>query len=252
MTDSDRNGFKEIRIYGACVTGVSHIRDKEGCEDAWKAELVTDLGSKRAVIAISDGLGSANDAKQGSQIAVTAAIAFLTKNPGKVFEAVCFARQELVLCAEDLVLALRDLACTLVVAELTQESISLAHIGDGVVIGQESKSGTLLLLSGPGPSEYINEVIPLTAENSIDHIRCREESGINIFVMATDGCQGALFTRKDGEICPFEPFLRPLFTYFTPDITEDIGSAALNGLLSSEKMKMISDDDKTMVLVTRL
>lgn len=248
MMYSDRHDSRKIRVFGACVTGLSHIRTGEECQDAWKTEVIPDLGSGRAVIALSDGLGSALHAKKGSHIAVTAAISYLTENPGNVLDTVCYARQELIRQAQDLAITPGDLACTLVVIELTEERVLLAHVGDGVVIGRENESGPIILLSDPGPSEYINEVIPLTAVDSINHIRYREKRGINTLVAVTDGCQGALLIREAGQLCPFEPFIRPLFEYYTHDMTEDMGTSALYGLLNSDKMKTISDDDKTMVI----
>jgi len=246
--NSDRHDSGKTLIYGACVAGLSHIRTGEECQDSWKAEVIQDMGSKRAVIAISDGLGSALYAKKGSHIAVTAAISYLADNPGNVFDTVCYARQELIRHAQDLVITPSDLACTLIVVELTQERVLIAHIGDGVVIGHEKESGAIILLSDPEPSEYINEVVPLTADDSVEHIRYKEERGINTIVAVTDGCQGALLIREAGQLCPFEPFIRPLFEYFSHEMTDDTGSRALYGLLNSDKMKSVSDDDKTLVI----
>ncbi|MBN1167054.1 MAG: protein phosphatase 2C domain-containing protein [Methanospirillaceae archaeon] len=239
---------KTVRIYGSCVQGASHEREGKECEDSWIGEVLPDTESLRALIAVSDGLGSAMYAKLGSSIAVSSALSHLEANRGAVFEAACHARSELFRVAEDLGISPRDLACTLIVADVTPKKASVAHIGDGIVIGKEGDTGEYLLISGPGPSEYVNEVIPLTADDSIDSIRCTEVMGISVLAVATDGCQGALSTRKDGGLEIFYPFVAPLFTYFTRTPFPDTGSSDLDTLLSGEKVKMVSDDDKTLVI----
>ncbi len=239
---------RTARIYGSCVQGASHEREGKECEDSWAGEVLPDNGSIRALIAVSDGLGSALYAKLGSSIAVSSALSHLEANRGAVFEAACHARSELYCIAQDLGISPRDLACTLIVAELTPERAAVAHIGDGIVIGKAEDSDEYLLISGPGPSEYVNEVIPLTADDSIDSIRCTEVTGITVLATATDGCQGALSTRKDGNIELFTPFVSPLFTYFTRTPLPDVGSSDLQTLLSGGKVQMVSDDDKTLVI----
>ena len=89
------------------------------------------------------------------------------------------------------------LASTLIVVAVQGTTVCVAHIGDGGVVGL-TDSG-LLLLSGPGDSEYANEVEPLTSDGWDAAVRySRVHEDVRALAVFTDGCQRAGFRRTAG------------------------------------------------------
>jgi hypothetical protein len=210
------------------------------------------------VIAVADGLGSASKSEVGAQLAVNAAVetalclladpALAEKLPADIVLAgVKGARRALEDKAAKDECSLRDLACTIIVVVVHGVELAVAHIGDGAVVAQ-TESG-LQLVSGPGESEYTNEVVPLTSvewEQSLRTVHI--EGSISRLAVFTDGCQRAAFRKTAGSIEPFEGFFRPIFEYLEecPDNAE--AEQELQALLASKKLCENSEDDKTLVV----
>src|SRR5439155_18174511 len=140
------------------------------------------------------------------------AIEVAAQDPGRAaIEGVVAARDALekLACAEDYPLA--DLACTLIVA-IAADGVCIAHVGDGAAVGW--CNGEAYVLSPPAPTEYVNEVDPLTSDDWIDHIRpvvCAD--GVDAIGLFTDGCQHAALRRDNGHHRAHGGFFGPLFAY---------------------------------------
>jgi len=243
-------------IFGASVAGESHKQLGVPCQDAWVCEI---LGGGFAAFAIADGLGSAANAEQGARAAVSAAMEFVEnrvaeKNPAEagleeiVRSSVHFSRSALERMSEETKLELSGFACTLMVGLVTANSAAVAHVGDGAAIAL-TKDG-FQILSGPGESEYVNEVVPLTSPNFEQHLRTNGPlSGVECLAAFTDGCQRAGLVRSPNGLSPLPGFFAPIFDYAREQVS-DIAAAGLEleGLLASPKLGRISDDDKTLVI----
>ncbi|MBE9591933.1 MAG: protein phosphatase 2C domain-containing protein [Proteobacteria bacterium] len=242
-------------IFGASVIGPSHIDKGTPCQDACKYAIIPpNLG----VIAVADGLGSASKSDTGAQVAVEAALeegkATITKKKIAVTdlsdvakEAVAFARKELEAKATKEQCSLHDLACTIIVVIFHEDSVSVAHIGDGAVVAKTEEG--LRLISAPGDSEYVNEVIPLTTNDWEQSLRITPKiSGVECVAVFTDGCQRAALLRTQNGLQPYDRFFEPLFSYAQELEVLEEGEQDIRDFLASQKMSEHSEDDKTLVI----
>ncbi|WP_048152763.1 PP2C family serine/threonine-protein phosphatase [Methanolacinia paynteri] len=247
-------------VFGGKTTGSSHIKKGVPCQDAFRSEK-TDSGE--IIVAVADGLGSAEHSEIGAKIAVNTAVdkikslftnsdygipdASLMKNRDIITEAFSASRTALEDFAGDNGYPLKKLACTLIVAFTWERYLTTGHIGDGAVTALIQDE--IRIISDPGNSEYVNEVTPLTSGKIEDNIRINENIPyVSVFAAFTDGCQRAFLVRKNGEYLPYEPFFRPIFTYAKDVADEEEASKEIVRFLESDKMNENSDDDKTLVI----
>ena len=165
----------------------------------------------------------------------------------------------------------KDLACTLALLFYFGGKAAAAQVGDGAIVGAFS-DGRMEIIVKPVDSEYINEVTPITSPDWKSRMNMTAGAsapvGLVNAAVFTDGCIGAVTVKKDGNIEPFEGFFRPLFDYFNSknrengetgesdgsengendDNNGNDGNSDIAGLLSSEKMCSVSDDDKTLAV----
>jgi hypothetical protein len=143
--------------------------------------------------------------------------------------------------------ALRDLACTIIIAVARKDQLAVVHIGDGAVVAQTDNG--LQLVSGPGESEYSNEVMPLTSSHWEDELRFSSViTGIRCVAVFTDGCQRAAFRKSADRVVPFEGFLCPIFAYASELQDQLVAEQEIRSLLMSNKLCENSEDDKTLVV----
>jgi protein phosphatase 2C-like protein len=126
-----------------------------------------------------------------------------------------------------------------------RRSVAVAHIGDGAVV-VDSQRG-LELLSGPGDSEYTNEVEPISSFRwprnlrrfgPIEHIRR--------VAVITDGCQRAGLSPR-GER-PHSGFFEPLLRFASAVTSLSDADSEVARLLAGPKMSEHSDDDKSLAI----
>ena len=244
------------RIHGASVIGSSHVINNTPCQDACAFKIIA---PSYAIIAVADGLGSAIKSDIGARITVDTVVQFAenyftTHTPEDIDlgdlirKSIDEARAALENTSLSLQYKLKDIACTLLSIAIANDTMIVAHIGDGAVI-YRNDSG-LLIASGPGDSEYANEVTPLTANDWRPSLRVSSLiTNITDVMVISDGCQRAALKKAPEGLLPFEPFCAPLFTYFRQNDNYDNGIEALKSLLSSNKLCENCDDDKTLVLI---
>lgn len=243
-----------VLAFGASVTGPLHEENALPCQDAFAIE----SGTESLLIAVSDGLGSVRQSDLGATEAVKAAViagkAAMVEQferredlPNLAKSVVVAARVSLEDVADHQGCELRDLACTFIAAILWRGDLVVAHVGDGAVVA--STLDRLHVVSGPGESEYANEVVPITGDDWGDSLRISDVlSGVANLAVFTDGCQRAALSKQDGELRPFQGFFGPLFSYASGATDPLVAAEDLRKLLSSEKMTQHSEDDKTLVL----
>ncbi len=248
-------------IFGASVTGPSHTKNNIVCQDAWDHAYI---GETMAVIAVSDGLGSASMSDMGASLAVRSCVervkyyfetqisdgiflGDITKNDGILKDAVRYARNKIIESARELDIDKRDLACTIILILIQDNTVSVAQIGDGAVVGEIS--GELCVLSLPGYSEYVNEVVPITHDSWEENLNITQNIR-NVVCLAafTDGCQRGVLIKKGDSHEPFAAFFDPLFRYACSVTDTHIAGKEISGLLSSQKLSEGFEDDKTLVI----
>ena len=254
---------QKYAAFGACVAGSRHNHDHIPCEDAWGREILPDS----LIIAVADGLSSAEHGGKGASLAVAssikAAVDELRKRgqtdadpevktdiPDIIRQAVRAGRDALESCAASEEMPLSSYATTLLIALMSHDGVYCGHIGDGacVIISGEVVS----LLSAPGNAEYANETPVLTGKDWEKQLRISIGSG-DAVLLATDGCQGALIQKEEGLQIPYGPFIVPLLTSLKRFFLEGREcNSEIADLLSSSRMRALSSDDMTLAAGIRI
>ncbi len=235
---------------GASVAGTRHIRDQIPCEDAWARIILPDA----LIIAVADGLSSADYGGKGAEIAVSSCI----QNAADVYRAgeqdiAALIRTAMGAGRADIDdhalsegLDISSCATTLLMAVLTPDGVFCGHIGDGACV--TLSEGEASLLSTPGSAEYANETAVLTSKNWESQLRISQGTA-DAVICATDGCQGALIRREDGAYVPYSPFVVPLVRSLEQYVGEgrDLNTEIAD-LLSSSRMRALSSDDMTLAV----
>ena len=236
--------------FGGSFVGTLHERIGLPCQDAC-CELR--IAPNRLVVAVADGLGSAERADEGAVLAANAAckaVSDALAESASIGEAaetgVRSAREALELQAKGKDCELRNFATTLIVAVAEDQQLQVAHVGDGAVVALADE---LDLVSGPGESEYVNEVTPLTSDQWEEALAISEaRSGVRAFAVFSDGCQRAALQRKSGNFVAFEGFFSPIFEFSLGLADPNTGSIAIEELLKSAKFRDNCEDDSTLVI----
>jgi hypothetical protein len=239
-------------VFGASVIGPAHVARQRPCQDACAFAV---LGEGLGVVAVADGLGSAPHAEVGAQAAVKAAVETVralvsetTTGPAAIArQAMSRAREQVEAAAREQQRPLGELACTLIVVVFSGGRIGVAHIGDGAVVARTAAG--LTVVSGPGDSEYANEVTPLTYEGWEKAARSGAEvEGVEVLAAFTDGCQRGCLIRSAAGHRPSPQFFEPLFSYAGALTDMEKGDQDVTQLLGSQRFAQVSEDDKTLVV----
>ncbi len=242
-------------ITGVSITGLSHEKIKLPCQDANKFVI---LESGISIVAIADGLGSAEHSEIGAATAVESVIHFITKyleentfslveSPALFKKSIEFARNKLGKKADAEHHAVQSYACTLILILFFNKTAIVAHIGDGAVIAKIQQR--YQLISPPEEQEYINEVTPITSSLWEKSLRISSFfSDIDNITAFTDGCQRSILTKSNGVLEANGPFLEAFYRYLKNFPTRTEKEGILKELVGSKKFSEISDDDKTLVI----
>jgi hypothetical protein len=242
-------------LVGATVQGSHHLLEGRPCQDA-QAYLLT---KGVLLIAIADGLGTALNAQQGAKLAVETALQRAGDLLGVSFPqadsdwlellkaAVLSARTRLEEEANRQGDSFEDYATTLIFVIVYNDWLAAAHLGDGAVVllDTEGKYSTIL---PPQNGEYANETFSLTLPDALERVVYQvRQVRLQALGLLTDGLQHLSIHQADSS--PHVPFFAPLFQQL-PGIS-DAGKAAhsLAGFLSSEKVRKLTGDDKTLILI---
>jgi len=244
-------------LIGATVQGSHHLLESIPCQDAQGFRAIRDT----IVVAIADGMSSASQAASGAELSIratleSAAASLLVGIPASEEQwievmktAFSSARSRLDEEASIKGVKKGDFATTLILAILTPNWLATAQIGDGAVVLLD-EAGLFSTVCLPQSGEFINETFAITLPDALDrivyHASQVRATAISLF---TDGLQHISIHQAD--CSPHIPFFAPLFRQL-PGIT-DASKAALSlaGFLTSEKVRQLSADDKTLVLVGR-
>lgn len=257
MNDNQRNW----RVVGASVAGTSHLKSGLPCQDAFRYEL---LLSGVLVMALSDGAGSAAKAADGSTLAVEVAVSFLKEeitagepSTEEVFlghdmvqKAFAAARTALVQQASRSNRPLRDYAATLMVLILAKDCTIGGLIGDCAAVMLD-EAGQLTSLCRPQTGEYANMTHFLTQPDALQQldvqIRAYRAQAVAVF---SDGLSNLALNLVQNK--PYAPFFTPLFAFTAAIENEQAAQTQLRTFLGSERINARTNDDKTLVLASRV
>lgn len=239
------------KVAGASVTGSSHERLGQPCQDAhaWA------VGSEaRLIAAVADGAGSAALGREGAQLAVASAVKYLMGRRQLSDEAVLRidltaaleqARDALESEARVRDVDVRELATTLILLVAGPEFIAAAQIGDGATVAADGLDG-VAGLTRPQGGEYINETMFLCSPGALESAQFSYRPGpTRAGALFTDGIQ--MLALKMPEGTPHAPFFGPFFQSLNTAPHAD-ANGKLAAFLRSPRMRARTTDDLTLLM----
>jgi hypothetical protein len=248
------------KILAQSVFGSNHQRAGLPCQDAcaFASEVISD--QPIIVLMCADGAGSARFAEVGAAQACETIVnrALADTHEGLMPEAierdsvlywVDEARKQLDFEAAQRHAAARDLACTLLLALIGEHSAAFAQIGDGAIVtryGEEYRP-----VFWPQAGEYANCTHFLSQDDFADHLEfVRFDERIDELAVFSDGLQRLALNMATR--LGHRPFFEPLFTRLRTVANGDDLREPLRQFLESPRVAQRSDDDKTLILATRV
>jgi hypothetical protein len=250
------------KIISGSAIGTSHLSLSQPCQDACQvAQWVVD-GDTMLAIVCCDGAGSAKYAEQGARRACDA---FLKVAKAKIADQSAFDLLDrataLSLCLEvqaqvqelaDAASApLRDFASTLLAVLIHHGSCICIQIGDGAIVTSVDGSAYKIVF-WPQSGEYINTTNFLTDDGMPQALAfSRSENGaVNECAVFTDGLERLALHFDTQSV--HVPFFRPLFAALRSCADAEQLNTPLRQFLESSPVNGRTEDDKSLVLATRL
>lgn len=248
------------KLLNASVIGTSHVGSGTVCQDDNSTDILHDIDNTEYLVCIvADGAGSAVNGGKGAELACVTAISSIEaslQNSATVTEEVVTSWIEKIRTtifneAETDELTPRDFACTLVGAVISQTHAIFFQVGDGaIVVTKNSIQGVAFW---PDAGQYANMTYFVTDDDAVSHLHtCIVETNIDEVAVMSDGLQRlALVFDKQ---LPHQPFFEPMFSTLRKQPAEDVDKLQpqLINFLNSSQVNERTDDDKTLILATKL
>jgi hypothetical protein len=247
------------RYVGASVIGTSHQAQELPCQDHSLVRVLRD-GVLFAVV--SDGAGSAKHSDVGSYLLchtlikevaafleAGGAVATLSTADVDLWLGEVFATMHRAATSRDC--PVRELACTLVAAFLGPDASAYLQVGDGGIVidrGEGYEPATW-----PASGEYANTTFFVTDDRALENATILlAQPPVDEIALFTDGLQ--MLALQFDQRRAHAPFFRPMFGRLRSEPEGE--SLALNELLgeylASPTVNARTDDDKSLILATRL
>lgn len=192
----------------ASVTGKSHEDKKLQCQDSVSYFIHDDI----AILALSDGAGSCKLSEYGSKIAVKSIIDILKVDFEKIYnmDAIKAKRYLVSYIVRKIKLEmknhkdskLKDFSGTLLFVATKGSAVIVGHIGDGII--GYVKNGNAHVLSEPKNGESVNSTYFYTMDDVEYYFDLMKGdiSGIESFIVMSDGTGNSLYSRKKKALSP--------------------------------------------------
>jgi hypothetical protein len=241
------------------VRGPAHVRSGQPCQDHCLVRLHRTRYGPVLILACADGAGSAPFADVGARVAcrgiVRAARAALHESPlagvdrTAVLGWLGCVRADLSKTARTHEAPVHEFACTLLLALVCEESAVFAQVGDGVIVTPHADGYRALFW--PQSGEYANTTNFATDEAFADHLDfAHHPQRVDEVALLTDGLQGLALNLTARSV--HAPFFRPMFARLRASRPGEGLALALSRFLDSPAVNARSDDDKTLILATRV
>jgi Protein phosphatase 2C len=251
------------RHVGASVAGTSHEKTDDRCQDAHAVALISASNDEVLVAAVSDGAGSAECSAEGSILAcrsfVQAVGDHLRAGRGPVtFDrtaALCWVSElqnAIAATASEAKRLPRDYACTFLGAVVGLNQAVFVQVGDGaIVVSGRSERDDFAWVFWPQNGEYANTTFFLTEDRiaqTLQHVAV--ERAIDEVALFSDGVQTLALQLQVRAV--HQPFFKSIFAPLRKGIATDPLTRGLRQFLSSDDVNARTDDDKTLVLASRI
>jgi serine/threonine protein phosphatase PrpC len=242
------------------IEGTSHRQANTGCQDSAFASPYRMQNEEIIILACSDGAGSATHAQIGSKVACESAVQHVTKffdaggrvediNIDTLRSWTASVHANLVAEAERQSVPPRELACTLLLAAVGPSNSAYVQIGDGAIVVLDAEQYRPVFW--PQSGEYQNTTFFLTEAEFDEHLQLEVTTrSVEELAMFTDGLQmlALNYTTRTAH----QPFFTQLFQALrvTPLINDLV--VPMRQFLDSKPVNDRTDDDKTLILATRV
>jgi hypothetical protein len=242
------------------VRGTAHERGGQPCQDSCLVRLRSPRDAPVLVLACADGAGSAALADVGARSACEGVVRLVLADLAEGLPLAAIDRDtalswhlrlrgELDAVAERRGATPADLACTLLLAVVGTDAAVFSQIGDGVIVtldGDEYRP-----VFWPQSGEYANTTHFVTGPNLAECLLfAQRPGGVEELALMSDGLQ--MLALRFAERAAHGPFFRPMFERLRASAPGENLAAALRRFLSSPAVCARSDDDKTLILATRV
>ena len=243
------------------VAGASHDTSGIPCQDACRVVTITSSsGEELLVVACADGAGSAKCAADGSMTACDEVVKFVqaqsevsswlrsvTRND--VTDWIGRARAAIGRRAAELNEPIRQLATTLLVAVIGESTSVFAQIGDGAIVIPMDDGFRCVFW--PQSGEYANTTNFVTDDDFADKLAFdAQNTRIDECVVFTDGLERLALRFDDRTV--HRRFVEPMLRNMRSVESTDHFFEPLRTFLASPRVNERTDDDKTLILATRL
>jgi hypothetical protein len=252
------------RAVGASVVGTSHIKTNTPCQDHHRLEIHEGLEQVVMMIA-SDGAGSASRSEHGSNRACQelqdsvqlfldegGRLADITRDLAQAWlENVAEALGSL---AQTEGFPLREYACTLLAAFISPSHAVMFQVGDGAIVFWPRGDEGWCLMTWPQHGEYINTTVFVTDPAARANFEfCARPDFIDEIAVFTDGIEALVlhFATQSVHGAFFDSMFPALRHRPEGGISSDL-AAGLATYLASETICDRTDDDKTLLLASRV
>jgi hypothetical protein len=242
------------------VTGTSHSQTATPCQDYANGRQVDVCGEPFLVLVCADGAGSASRSSVGSTLACNGLLSAISASFEDGLNASDVTRDHLIhwhqyarnrlslkACWDGV--PLKEYACTLLTGIVGPQQAIFSQIGDGAIVIREN--GHYQTVFWPQQGEYSNTTYFLTNkeyENNLEiSIVDRRIDEVSFF---TDGLQSLALHYASRAV--YTPFFTPMFQSLRRSNDPDELAMPLREFLNSTAINSRTDDDKTLMLATRL
>lgn len=242
------------------MIGTSHIESDQLCQDYCRGIVYNSDVSEILIATCLDGAGSAKLSQIGAQVAgdrfLDEAKSWLVNyghsHPPDEATAklwVYAARESLIAKATEIGAIPRDLACTLLGAVLAETWAVFIQIGDGGIVFDAECSYQIAFW--PDNGEYANTTFFLSDDHFERNIKLDiVNQKISEFAVFTDGLQMLALDYLNSQ--PHGRFFKPLFATVRASHDQERLQQDLVAYLNSDRMNQRTDDDKSLLLATRI
>jgi hypothetical protein len=242
------------------VCGTSHVTAGTPCQDFCTVSVRNNAEGGLLIFACADGAGSAKYSDEGSRIACdrltnliletvesTSDVSAITKT--EVLNWFELIRSDIEERAAALQVPSRELATTLLGGVVSADNACFMQIGDGSMVIRRGDSYECVFW--PQSGEYANTTNFLTDKEFAKSVEVTlVDEVIDEFVAFTDGLERLILNFSEQRV--HEPFILPMLASIRRSSDADPFFEPLRSFLNSSRVNERTDDDKTLILATRL
>jgi hypothetical protein len=251
------------RTLAASVVGTAHAAAGLPCADSCATRVLRRRRGGRVLVAVAaDGAGASERAPEGARLACQAVLHRAGRWAEGKGDLAALGREAFVPWLDEVQVRIaaaaraerresRDFSCTLLVALVDRARAAFFGVGDGAIVyGRGDGAYTPALW--PQTGEYANCTWFATDADAADRVQSASADDVHEVALLTDGLQGLALRYATREA--HGPFFEPMFARLR---REREGQSRpllreLRAFLGSAPVNQRTDDDKTLVLATRL